>query len=87
MFNAVKKVVEYMDEKNLSTEERLTLLGSVSRLNGDAVKVKSILQEEGLNENEQRQAIAAIRTMLKPRKKPEKKDKKGGKQGKDVEVI
>lgn len=77
MIQAVMKVVEYMDEKGLSTEERLRLLGSVSRLNADAVAVKALFDEEGLTQEEQGQAVRAIRTMIRPRKAAAKETPKG----------
>lgn len=76
MIQAVMKVVEYMDEKGLSTEEQLRLLGSVSRLNTDAVHVKGIFDEAGLTDEEQGQAVRAIRTMIRPRKAAKGKAKK-----------
>jgi len=68
MLQAVTKVVEYMDSLGLSTEERLRLLGSVARLNPNAVAVKNLLYVEGLTEEEQMQVIRVIRTMIRPRK-------------------
>ena len=76
MLQAVMKVVEYMDSLGLSAEERLRLLGSVSRLNPDAVAIKNLLYTEGLTEEEQMQVVRVIRTMIKPRKtKGKAKDK------------
>lgn len=77
MFQAVRKVIEYMDGKGLSTEERLRLLGSVSRLNADAVAVKALFDEEGLTQEEQAQAVRAIRAMIRPRKAAAKETPKG----------
>jgi len=68
MIHAVMKVVGFMEEKGLTDEEKLKLLGSVARLNGDAVTIKGIFENEGLTEDEQRQAIRAIRAMILPRK-------------------
>lgn len=68
MIKAVMAVVEYMESLGLSTEEQLRLLGSVSRINPDAVAVKNLLYTEGLTEEEQAQAIRAIRALIRPRK-------------------
>lgn len=68
MIKAVTAVVEYMESLGLSTEEQLRLLGSVSRLNPDAVAIKNLLYTEGLTEEEQMQAIRAIRALIRPRK-------------------
>lgn len=76
MIKAVMRAIEFMEEKGMTVEERLTLLGSVSRLNHDAVSVKAIFDEEGLSEEEQRQAIGAIRAMIRPAKKRGPKPKK-----------
>lgn len=77
MIKAVMKVVEYMESLGLSPEEQLRLLGSVSRLNPDAVAIKNLLDVEGLTQEEQKQVIRAIRTMIRPRKpaKDRTKDK------------
>lgn len=77
MLQAVTKVIEYMDEKGLSTEERLRLLGSVSRLNADAVAVKALFDDEGLTQEEQGQAVRVIRAMIRPRKSAAKETPKG----------
>ena len=71
MIHALMKVVGFMEEKGLTDEEKLKLLGSVSRLNGDAVTVKGIFENEGLTEEEQKQAIRVIRAMIKTRKSPQ----------------
>lgn len=68
MIKAVMKVVEYMESLGLSPEEQLRLLGSVSRLNPDAVAIKNLLDVEGLTQEEQKQVIRTIRTMIRPRK-------------------
>ena len=68
MLQAAMKVVEYMDGLGLSTEERLRLLGSVSRLNANAFGIKNMLDAEGLSHEEQMQVVRVIRTMLRPRK-------------------
>lgn len=68
MIKAVMAVVEYMESLGLSTEEQLRLLGSVSRINPDAVAIKNLLYTEGLTEEEQAQAIRAIRALIRPRK-------------------
>lgn len=76
MIKAVTAVVEYMGSLGLSTEEELKLLGSVSRLNPDAVAIKNLLYDMGLMEEEQRQVIRVVRTMIRPRKtKGKAKDK------------
>lgn len=68
MLQAVTKVVEYMNGLGLSTDEQLRLLGSVSRLNANAVVIKNMLDAEGLSHEEQMQVVRVIRTMLRPRK-------------------
>lgn len=77
MIHAVMKVVGFMEEKGLTDEEKLKLLGSVSRLNGDAVTIKGMFENEGLTEAEQRQAIRSIRAMIKPRKASKTQEGKG----------
>jgi hypothetical protein len=77
MIHAVMKVVGFMEEKGLTDEEKLKLLGSVARLKGDAVTIKGIFENEGLTEEEQRHAIRAIRAMIKPRKTPKPRENKG----------
>lgn len=77
MIHALMKVIGFMEEKGLTDEERLKLLGSVSRLNSDAVTVKGMFENEGLTEEEQRQAIRVLRSMIKPRKAPKPREGKG----------
>lgn len=81
MIHAVMRVVGFMEEKGLTDEEKLKLLGSVSRLKGDAVTIKGMFENEGLTEEEQRRAIRVIRAMIKPRKAPKPQEGKG--KGKD----
>ena len=77
MIHALMKVFGFMEEKKLTDEEKLKLLGSVSRLKSDAVTVKGIFENEGLTEEEQKQAIRVLRSMIKPRKAPKPKEGKG----------
>lgn len=77
MLHAVTRVVGFMEERGLTDEEKLKLLGSVSRLKSDAVLIKGIFENEGLTEEEQRQAIRVIRTMIKARKAPKPRESKG----------
>lgn len=77
MIHAVMKVVGYMEEKGLTDEEKLKLLGSVSRLKSDAVTVRGMFENEGLTEEEQRHAIRVIRTMIKTRKASKTQEGKG----------
>lgn len=82
MIHAVMKVVGFMEEKGLTDEEKLKLLGSVSRLNSDAVTIKGMFENEGLTKEEQKQVIRAIRAMIKPRKDPKPQEGKGKGKGK-----
>lgn len=76
MIQAVMKVIAHMDGLGLSTEEKLRLLGSVARLNPDAVAIKNMLYQEGLSEEEQKKAVRVIRALIKPGKSQKDKAKK-----------
>lgn len=77
MLHAVTRVVGFMEERGLTDAEKLKLLGSVARLKSDAVLIKGIFENEGLTEEEQKQAIRVIRTMIKARNTPKPQEDKG----------
>jgi len=77
MLHAVTRVVGFMEERGLTDAEKLKLLGSVARLKSDAVLIKGIFENEGLTEEEQKQAIRVIRAMIKARKSPKPQEGKG----------